>query len=92
MHIRILLVFVILGAFMASSDTRAVAGPVKAAPAPATGGLLDGTPEERRACFSDVRRHCREAMPDTFRILSCLKDHRDKISKPCLAVLESHGQ
>ncbi|HVY57218.1 MAG TPA: cysteine rich repeat-containing protein [Xanthobacteraceae bacterium] len=54
--------------------------------------LFEGTPEERRACVKDVQRHCREMMPDTFRVLSCLQQNRTKISKPCLAVLESHGQ
>jgi len=54
--------------------------------------LLKGTPEEEAACKPDVNKYCQHAVPDTFRVLGCLKDHRNRISKPCLAVLESHGQ
>jgi hypothetical protein len=54
--------------------------------------LLKGTPEEEAACKPDVNKYCQYAVPDTFRVLGCLKDHRNRISKPCLAVLENHGQ
>jgi len=54
--------------------------------------LLKGTPEEEAACRPDVEKYCRDAEPDTFRVLGCLKEQRRQISKKCLAVLESHGQ
>ena len=54
--------------------------------------LMKGTPEEEAACGPDVEKYCHDAEPDTFRVLGCLKDQRRRISKKCLAVLESHGQ
>jgi hypothetical protein len=54
--------------------------------------LLKGTPEEEAACKPDVTKYCQDAVPDTFRVLGCLKQQRRRLSKPCLAVLESHGQ
>jgi hypothetical protein len=55
-------------------------------------GLFEATPQEQAACRPDVRRFCREFIPDTFRILACLQSHRVRISKACRGVLESHGQ
>jgi hypothetical protein len=54
--------------------------------------LMKGTPEEEAACRPDVEKFCRDAEPDTFRVLGCLKEQRRRISKKCLAVLENHGQ
>jgi hypothetical protein len=54
--------------------------------------LMKGTPEEEAACRPDVEKYCHDAEPDTFRVLGCLKEQRRRISKKCLAVLESHGQ
>ncbi len=87
MHARAFFLFAALAApiVFAGADAFAQAGS-------SSGGLLQGTAEEQRACVRDVQRHCREAMPDTFRVLACLQAQRNKISKPCLAVLESHGQ
>ena len=53
---------------------------------------FQGTPEEQAACRPDVDRFCREAVPDTFRVLACLQSERARISTPCRRVLESHGQ
>jgi Cysteine rich repeat len=51
-----------------------------------------GTPEERSACRSDVRRLCAKAGGDQFEVLSCLQTHRTRLSKSCKNVLVSHGQ
>lgn len=52
-----------------------------------------GTPEEQKACSKDVSRYCRSVMNEAdLVILSCLQQHRPKISKACDAVLTSHGQ
>lgn len=52
-----------------------------------------GTPEEQKACSKDVSRYCRSVMNESdLVILSCLQQHRPKISKACNAVLASHGQ
>jgi hypothetical protein len=64
----------------------------------ATGALAQapnrsGTPREQKACAKDVSRYCRAVMNDAdLVILSCLQQHRAKISKACNAVLVSHGQ
>jgi Cysteine rich repeat len=53
-----------------------------------------GTAEDQAACRPDVRRHCHKVEPDAgdMAFLACLKEHRDKLRKPCLAVLEKNGQ
>lgn len=53
---------------------------------------MQGTPQEQAACRGDSVKFCREAIPDTFRVLACLQQNRSRISKACREVLESHGQ
>ena len=49
-----------------------------------------GTPQEQRACNSDTRRHCREAMSQgDMAVLACLQQQRAKLSRNCQAVLRS---
>lgn len=55
-------------------------------------GLFQGTAEEQAACSPDANKFCQEAIPDTFRVLACLQDHRKQLRKVCLKVLEDHGQ
>lgn len=54
--------------------------------------LFSGTPQEQAACRPDVARMCRGVPPDQGAMLDCLIAHQDRLSKPCRAVLESHGQ
>ena len=53
---------------------------------------MQGTPEDQKACSPDVQRHCKDAIPDTFRILSCLQNNRSRISTACQATLTRYGQ
>lgn len=46
---------------------------------------------EDRACRGDAHRFCRDAIPDQFRVGSCLQEHRDRLSRGCRAMLEAHG-
>lgn len=46
---------------------------------------------EERACNGDAHRFCRDAIPDEFRIASCLQEHRGQISHACRAVLDNRG-
>jgi hypothetical protein len=46
---------------------------------------------EARACRHDAQRFCKNEIPDQFRVASCLQSNRERISRPCRAVLESHG-
>jgi hypothetical protein len=59
---------------------------------PQPGGLLQGTPEEQAACAPDSTKFCRDFIPDSFRVLACLQEHRKQLRKVCLKVLEDHGQ
>jgi hypothetical protein len=73
---------------LSSEMARAQEGrPPSAAP-----DMFKGTPEEQAACRRDSTTLCREAIPDTFRVLACLQQNRQRISKACREVLESHGQ
>jgi len=59
----------------------------------AQGQSRSGTPDEQKACARDVSRYCRSVMDQSdLVVLSCLQQHRPKISKACDAVLVSHGQ
>lgn len=53
---------------------------------------FQGTPEEQAACAPDSTKFCRDAIPDNFRVLACLQEHRQKLRKVCLKVLEDHGK
>jgi hypothetical protein len=59
---------------------------------PPQGGLFQGTPEEQAACAPDASKFCKDAIPDTFRVLACLQDHREKLQKACQQVLTNNGQ
>jgi Cysteine rich repeat len=62
--------------------------------APTSHGLFSfkGTPQEQAACSPDAARFCSDAIPDTFRVLACLQEHREKLRKACRQVLEDHGE
>jgi Cysteine rich repeat len=53
-----------------------------------------GSSDDQAACRPDVRKHCHDIESDAGDLvfLACLKSHRDKLRKPCLAVLERNGQ
>ena len=53
-----------------------------------------GTPEEQAACRPDVRRFCANVPADggDSAFLACLENHRDALSKKCLAVLTDHNR
>jgi Cysteine rich repeat len=53
-----------------------------------------GSADDQAACRPDVRKHCHKLGDDDgdLAFLACLKEHRDKLRKPCLAVLERVGQ
>jgi len=54
--------------------------------------MPDGTPEDRAACESDVRRYCQNAIPDNMRVLACLQQNRSRLAPACRGVLEKYGQ
>jgi len=53
---------------------------------------MGGTEEEQNACYRDASKYCSDAIPDTFKTLNCLKEHRKRLSKACQQVLTDNGQ
>ena len=87
MYLKICAVLVLMQIFA----TAAFAVDEKRRP-PQQGGFLSGTPEEQAACAPDSTKFCRDAIPDTLRVLACLQENRKSLRKVCLKVLEDHGQ
>ena len=52
----------------------------------------EGSEDEQNACYQDAAKYCSDAIPDTFKTLACLQDHRKKLTKPCQKVLTDNGQ
>ena len=53
--------------------------------------MMQGTPEEQRACAPDSARFCKKFEPDAFQVLGCLQQNRARISKACETVLRNRG-
>jgi hypothetical protein len=85
----ILAVALVLAAVTSAPAQMPPQPPPPAMPFPFPSG--QGSEEERAACHPDVVRLCPDAIPDQFRILSCLQSNRPKISNACRNVLASHG-
>jgi hypothetical protein len=50
------------------------------------------TKREQSACNGDTRRYCRTAIAGgDMSVLSCLQEHRTRLSRSCKKVLESNG-
>jgi hypothetical protein len=47
-----------------------------------------GTFEQRLACTPDVFRLCGEQVPDTNRIVACLRQNTPQLSGPCRSVFQ----
>ena len=50
-----------------------------------------GTWEQQMACTPDVWRLCSEQIPDTSRIVACLRQNTPQLSNNCRAVFESNN-
>jgi hypothetical protein len=50
-----------------------------------------GTFEQQMACTPDVFRLCGEMIPDTDRIVVCLRQNTPQLSGPCRAVFQSNA-
>jgi hypothetical protein len=51
-----------------------------------------GTLQQQLACTPDVFRLCGEQIPDTNRIVACLRQNTPQLSDPCRAVFESNAE
>jgi len=59
---------------------------------PTTGARAQmATSPEEAACRPDVSRLCRGMSRDPMVILACLQSNRARLTRRCLAVLQSHG-
>jgi len=62
--------------------------------APQTVALAEeyrGTWEQQLACTPDVWRLCSDQIPDTGRIVACLRQNTPQLSNGCRAVFESNN-
>lgn len=63
-----------------------------AAAAPALSQEYRGTWEQQMACTPDVMRLCGDQIPDTNRIVACLRQNTALLGRACRAVFESSAQ
>jgi hypothetical protein len=59
--------------------------------APAFSEEYRGSYEQQMACTPDVWRLCFDQIPDTNRIVTCLRQNTPQLSGPCRAVFESNA-
>ncbi|MGY3440396.1 MULTISPECIES: hypothetical protein [unclassified Bradyrhizobium] len=60
--------------------------------APALSQEYRGTWEQQMACTPDVMRLCSDQIPDTNRIVACLRQNTALLGSSCRAVFESNAQ
>lgn len=58
---------------------------------PALADQYRGTFEQRMACMPDVWRLCSDDIPDTNRIVACLRENTLQLSHDCRQVFESNN-
>jgi hypothetical protein len=58
---------------------------------PASSEEYRGTLEQQLACTPDVFRLCGAQIPDTNRIVACLRQNTPQLSGPCRSVFESNA-
>jgi hypothetical protein len=63
-----------------------------AAATPALSQEYRGTWEQQMACTPDVMRLCSDQIPDTNRIVACLRQNTALLGSSCRAVFESNAQ
>ena len=51
-----------------------------------------GSSPQERACFRDVQRHCKDAVPNQDRVLECLRAHGGQLRPSCRKVLTDNHQ
>jgi len=61
------------------------------APLPPFPNMMQGTPEEERACAPDSAKFCQRFEPDPLQVLGCLQQNRARLSKSCQTVLRNRG-
>jgi hypothetical protein len=98
MKLRVITAALLLA--LASGTSAAIAqspGIQPTTPQPQTQGKkgasgMQGSDQEQNACYHDAAKYCSDAIPDTFKVLDCLKEHRKRLTKACQQVLTDNGQ
>ncbi|MDX7951670.1 hypothetical protein P7D22_10875 [Lichenihabitans sp. Uapishka_5] len=44
------------------------------------------------ACYPDVEKLCKDAMPDEAKVAACMKQHKSEISAKCEAAYKESGR
>lgn len=44
------------------------------------------------ACYPDINKFCKDAMPDEAKVASCMKQHKAEISKTCTDAYKASGR
>jgi hypothetical protein len=60
------------------------------ASSPAFAFSLAGVAQAHAACEGDVNRYCASA-PSLGQVIACLQQNKQKISKPCQALMSAYG-
>jgi hypothetical protein len=81
----------VFGAFVILGSTGAVLAQQQAPQPMPFPNMMQGSPEEERACAPDSTRFCKQFEPDAIQVLGCLQQNRARISKACQAVLRNRG-
>jgi hypothetical protein len=80
----------LFGACLAVGTAGAAFAQQQSAPKPFP-NMMQGSPEEERACAPDSARYCKQFEPDAIQVLGCLQQNRARISKACQSVLRNRG-
>jgi len=54
-----------------------------------TSSFALGTAEQRAACTPDAFRLCRSEIPNVQRVIACLRQNKQNLSKPCQAAMNT---
>jgi hypothetical protein len=54
-----------------------------------TSSFAIGTAAQRAACTPDALRLCRSEIPNITRIVACLRQNKQNLSKPCAAAMNT---
>lgn len=76
-------------AILAATLVLAALSGVSTTPVLAQGHM--GTSQEQNACSRDASRFCRKDLGNDNAVQACLQANRNRLSRSCRKVFESHG-
>ena len=48
--------------------------------------------KQQAACYDDVNRLCKDAMPDEDKVATCMKQHKAEVSDRCKTAYKASGR